>query len=148
MALLEDAFKGRSLEVTGLGLLALVLPLGIPSLRKGWVSVLTGGVKLYLEASGEAEIELIDDLAEFALGQLVQGLARPKDEREERVKDVISKYKKRARARSNRWARTETGREAHYQRHISDLRSKVARRQASASGEKQAEWERVWRKMG
>jgi hypothetical protein len=54
MALLKDVFKGRTVEVTGLGLLALVLPMGIPSLRKGWVSVLTEGVELYLEASGEA----------------------------------------------------------------------------------------------
>ncbi|RTL80096.1 MAG: hypothetical protein EKK29_20150 [Hyphomicrobiales bacterium] len=118
MGLLEDAFKGRSLDLTGLGLLALVLPLGIPSLRKGWESVLAEGVKLYLEASGEAEIELVDDLAEFTLGQPVQALAKPKDEHEERVEHVIAKYKKRARARSSRWARTEARREARYQQHI------------------------------
>ncbi len=133
--------------MTGLGLLALALPLGLPSLRKRWVSVLAEGVKLYLEASGEVEIELIDNLAEFALGQLVEALAKPKDEHEERVQHVVTKYKKRARARSDRWARTETGREARYQQHMSRLRSKVARRHASASGEKQRAWEGVLKEM-
>ncbi len=148
MALLEDAFKGRPLVVAGLGLLGLVLPLGVPFLRKRWVAALTEGVKLYLEASGEAEIELMDALAEFALGRLVEALARPKDEHEERIEHVITKYKKRARARSDRWAKTETGREARYQQHISHLRSKVARRHASAAGEKQAAWEGVLKKIG
>lgn len=148
MALLEDAFKGRPLVVAGLGLLALALPLGIPSLRKRWVAALGEGVKLYLEASGEAEIELMDTLAEFALGQFVEALAQPKDEHEQRIEHVITKYKNRAHARSNRWARTETGREARYQQHISHLRSKVAGRHASAAGEKQAAWEGVLRKMG
>ncbi len=148
VALLEDALKSRSLTFTGLGLLALALSLGFPSLRKQWVAVLTEGVKLYFEASGEAEVELTEQLAEFALSRLVQALTKPEEERKERVKHVITRYKKRARARSNRWGRTETGREARYQQHISHLRSKVARRHASASGEKQIAWEGVLRQIG
>ncbi len=148
MALLEDALKGRALSATGLGLMALVLPLAIPSSRKRWVPLLAEGVKLYLEASGEAEIELTDHLAEFALSRLAEALATPKNEHEQRVEHVLTKYKKRARARSNRWARTETGRQARYQQHISSLRSKVARQHAKASGEKQLAWEGVLQKMG
>ncbi len=148
MALLEDAFKGRALSTTGLGFLALALPLFVPSLRKPWLPVLTEGVKLYLEASGEVEIELTDQLAEFALGRLVDALAAPKEEHEQRIERVLSKYKKRARKRANRWGRTETGREARYQKHMSDLRSKVARRHASASGEKQIAWEGILQQMG
>ncbi len=81
--------------MTGFGLLALALPLGVPSLRKRWVPALAEVVKLYLEANGQAEIELTDHLAEFALSRLVEALAMPKNEHEERVEHVLTKYKKR-----------------------------------------------------
>lgn len=125
MALLEDLSVPKS--VLGLSLAIVALPFAFPSFRPLWATAVKGGVKLYLEANAEAQDGLIDTLVEGAVDQLVDAVAKPAEERDEKIPEIVSDFKDKARRRSNRKGRSPKDRELLYDRHMSKLRRKVAR---------------------
>jgi hypothetical protein len=133
MAALENVLENNLPTFLGVGLV-LAIPMAFPSLRPQWAAAIKTGVKLYLEASDEAEGDLIDSLAEDAIDQIVAAIAQPVEARDHKVSQVVSAYKAKARARADRWSRSDEGRRRRYSRHIVKLRDKVSRRQARADG--------------
>jgi hypothetical protein len=125
VALLEDLPVPKS--VLGLGLAIVALPFAFPSLRPLWGTAVKGGVKLYLEANAEAQDGLIDTLVEGAVDQLVDAIAKPVEERDEKIPEIVSNFKAKARRRSNRKGRAPKDRELLYDRHKSKLRCRLAR---------------------
>lgn len=124
MALLEDLPVPKS--VLGLSLAIVALPFAFPSLRPLWATAVKGGVKLYLEANAEAQDGLIDTLVEGAFDQLVDAVAKPAEERDEKIPEIVSEFKAKARRRSNRKGRSPKDRELIYDRHMSKLRRRLA----------------------
>lgn len=124
MALLEDLPVPKTF--LGLGLAIVALPIAFPSLRPLWATAVKGGVKLYLEASGEAEAELVDALVACAVDKLVDAVAQPVEVRDARVPRIVSEFKAKARARSNRKGRGRQDRERIYDRHIATLKHRLA----------------------
>ncbi len=131
MALLEELPVPKS--ILGLSLAIVALPFAFPSVRPLWATAVKGGVKLYLEASGEAENEMIDTLVEGAIDQLIDAIAKPAEERDEKIPEIVSDFKAKARRRSNRKGRGPKDRELLYDRHMSKLRRRLARLDSNPS---------------
>lgn len=125
MAVLEDLPVPKS--VLGLSLAIVALPFAFPSLRPLWATAVKGGVKLYLEANAEAQAGLIDTLVESAVDQLIDAVAKPAEERDEKIPEIVSEFKDKARRRSNRKGRSPKDRDLLYDRHMSKLRRRLAR---------------------
>ncbi|RTL85994.1 MAG: hypothetical protein EKK29_10800 [Hyphomicrobiales bacterium] len=145
MAAVEDLFKSNLPIALGLGL-TVALPAIFPSLRPRWSAAIKTGVKLYLEASGEAEVDLIDSLAEGALDQLAALIARPAEKLDDKVTHVVSAYKAKARARSHRWGFSEEDRRKRYDRHIAKLCDKISCR-CDTAGDHGAVWDMALEKL-
>jgi hypothetical protein len=143
MAVVEDLAKGGRIPLLALGLLV-VVPLAFPSLRPAWAGAIKTGAKLYFEAQGDVDDEIMDHLAQKAVDLIADAIAGyPPEERPEAVAGIVDSYSKKARARADRRGRDERGRKARYHRHLSRLRRKVLDRRATAGSKYQASWEKV-----
>ncbi|MGH1574237.1 hypothetical protein ACRAWG_30845 [Methylobacterium sp. P31] len=146
---MDDLLKGNPITAIGIGAAVVAVPVLFPSLRPQWAAAVKGGTKLFLEAEGGAEGDIIDGLAEKAIDQLVDAIAHHEPEqRREAAAAVISGYKRQARARADRHGYDEKDRAARFHRHMARLRHKVARRHARASDDKKASWDRIATMIG
>ncbi len=144
MAGLEELLKGNPITAIGIGAAVVAVPVLFPSLRPQWAAAVKGGTKLFLEAEGGAEGDIIDGLAEKAIDQLVDVIAhREPEQRHEAAAAVIASYRRQARARADRHGYDEKDCAARLHRHMARLRHKVARRHARASDDKKANWGRI-----
>ncbi|MEZ0167806.1 hypothetical protein [Microvirga sp. TS319] len=144
MAFVENILKTHPGPILGLGLVALAVPVVLPSLRPQWATAVKAGAKLFFDAEGGAEGDIISHIAEKAIDQLADAVAHgtPK-ERDDAVAGIITAYEGKARARSNRLGWGERDCQARYERHLSCLRRAVSRRHVAASGEPRKAWERI-----
>src|SRR5690242_179606 len=114
MPSVEDIFGGNLLVTVAIGATALVLPKILPGLSPPLRSAIKGGVQLFLEAEGEAEIGIVGRLADTALQNVLERLSAPgpADERRSAARAAIADYKKTARTRARRYASDDQDRAA------------------------------------
>ena len=144
MALVDDLLKGNPVAALGLGAAALAVPILFPSVRPQWAAAVKGGAKIFLEAEGGAEGDIIDNLAEKAIDQLADAMSRDTpEERKQASATVIANYKRRARTRADRFGRNGKDRDARFERHMARLRRKISHRHAKASRNEGAHWAHV-----
>ncbi len=147
MSLVERALKNPG-PVVGVGLLVLAFPTLFPSLRPQWAFAVKAGAKLFFEAEADAEGDLIDHLAERAIDELADAIARSKpEERDSEVAGVLSRYEDKARRRSQRLGWSEKDRAARFDRHMSVLRRGIARRGARHTGADGEAWKAAERNL-
>lgn len=140
---LEDAIRKHPL--TAVGLAAVTVTALMPRFRRSpWAMGVKAVAELCIEAEGEAEVEIVERLAEAAIEELVEALAHPEPEaRHAAAHAVVQRYKTRAHRRSKRFVRDEGRRQRRYARHISALETRISRRHAAASDEERRGFERV-----
>ncbi|MGH1570944.1 hypothetical protein ACRAWG_10000 [Methylobacterium sp. P31] len=108
-----------------------------------------GGAKIFFEAEGGAEGDIIDNLAEKAVDQLADAMARDTpEERKQASAAVIASYKRRARARADRLGGNGRDRDARFDRHMARLRRKISHRHTKATNDERAHWAHVERLVG
>jgi hypothetical protein len=136
MASVEDIFGGNLLVTVAVGATALLLPRVLPGLSPPLRSAIKGGLQLFLEADGEAEGGIIEQLAETALNTALERLSGPgpADERRGAARDAIEDYKQTARTRARRYGSDAEDRSARRHRHLTALRHKLHRAKAQATG--------------
>src|SRR5215468_6592486 len=72
----EDFLKAHPLQLIGVGVLGLAVPIFFPALRPQFAALLKAGAKLALEADYDADDTLADRLAEIAVNALLNVSAR------------------------------------------------------------------------
>lgn len=129
----EDVIRRHPL--TAVGLAAVGVTALIPQARRGPLAKGVNAVgQLCIEAEGEAEAEIVERMADAAIGQLAQAMAHPEPEaRHAAVHALVHRYKKRAHRRSKRFARDDAGRKRRYARQITALEQRIVHRQATAT---------------
>jgi hypothetical protein len=68
----EDFFKAGPLQLIGVGVLGLAVPIFFPALRPSFASLLKAGAKLALEAEFDADNVLADRLVDAAVDSLLR----------------------------------------------------------------------------
>lgn len=135
MAFVEDIVKTEPAAAIGFGVLVLAFPFLFPGLRSQWAEAVKGGAKLFFEAEGGAEGEIMDRLADAAVDDVVKDLSQgSKEERRQAATADIRKFKALARRRSDRHGWDDQDREARYDRHLGKLRVAISGLRATQTG--------------
>jgi hypothetical protein len=136
MASVEDMLGGHLLVTVAIGATALVLTRVLPGLSPPLRSAIKGGLSLLLEAEGEAEGGIIEQLAETALTTVMERLSGPgsTNERRDAARAAIEDYKQTARTRARRYGSDPDDRSARRGRHLAALRRKLHRAKSHAAG--------------
>lgn len=136
MASVEDILGGHLLVTVAIGATVLALTRVLPGLSPPLRSAIKGGVSLLLEAEGEAEGGIIEQLAETALTTVMERLSGPgpANERRDAARAAIEDYKQTARTRARRYGSNPGDRSARRGRHLAALRHKLHRAKTRATG--------------
>ena len=135
MPSVEDIFGSHLLVTVAVGATAVLLPRVLPGLSPLVRSTLKGGLQLFLEAEGEAEGGIIEQLAETALTTAMERLSGPgpAHERRDAARAAIEDYKQTARTRARRYGSDAQDRSARRGRHLAALRRKLHRAKTNAT---------------
>jgi hypothetical protein len=125
---LEDAISGNVLAVVAVGAAVLILPRLFPSLAPPLRTVIKSGLKLFVEAEGEAEGGLIDLLVGQTVDALLGTLDAPgtAEQRRHAARQTMRRFEAAARGRSRRWGHDHDDRVRRYERHLTHLRRALA----------------------
>lgn len=135
MAIIEDVLKSNPLAAAGIALAALAAPAFVPSLRPQLAALAKSCTKLFLEAEFGAEGEIIDHMADKAVDDMTEALAKSDpDKRRRAVHSITDKFKASAHARSQRKGWDDNDRKARYRRHISKLHDAVVALRTKQTG--------------
>lgn len=134
--MLEDLLKGNMFTAVAVGATALLLPKVLPELPAPVRSVVKMGFSLFLESESEAEGGIVNRLADNALKDVLDSLSGPgsAQDRNEAAKNVVESFKRTARTRALRYARSDADRSARYGRHIAALQRRLDRERSRQSG--------------
>jgi hypothetical protein len=143
---LEDVITKHPLALAGLAAIAITAERERRTRRTNEGAGVKGGVKavvkLCLEASGEAEADIVCGLAEVAIDDVVCALSHPEPEaRHQAARAAVHKYAKRAHRRSARHARDASHHQRRYAQHMSALETRLSEHHAAAADEHKSTFE-------
>ena len=126
MAAWDEALGGNLITASALVAGAFVLRRVAPLLGSGFGSLAVSGLQLFAEAEFEMQDGIIAKLAEQAVGQLLKTMPAGATDHEPRAaRDIIHRFERTARARSNRgWH--ERDKRARYRHHVKKFKQVVA----------------------
>ena len=124
----EDFFKAHPLQLIGVGVLGLAVPIFFPALRPQFAALLKAGAKLALEAEFDADDALADRLVDTAVTALLH--VSPQDSEQDlrdRSEATVNRFVAKARASAARrgWDRQDV---AHrYRKRLAKLDHAISR---------------------
>lgn len=134
----ENVTKSDIVTVLGLGLATAALSELMPNAKPLLQSAVKFGVNLFLEAEGEAEVELIQSLITATMQGIRQDMSATasEPERREAIEARVEHFKKQARIRARRWGSDQQDRHRRYRRHVARLETTLARKKQEALPER------------
>jgi hypothetical protein len=142
---LEDLTKLELPGALGLGVVMLIAARLIPESRPALKSAVKLGLSLIGESEGEAEAEIIDQLASKAVGPLLDVLFAPPGDpaAHAQVDRTLRHFRRRARVHARRWAHDPAHVGRHYRRHVRRLRHRIEHEWQRHPGGDRHRYERV-----
>ena len=134
---LEDVLEigeAGPLPLVGVGVLTLVLPFYVPSLRPELGGILKASVKLFLEAELGADNQLTDELVDRSVDALLRSMPEITDqERHSHTERELERFFSRARAAAHRRGFNREDAKRRYKKHLDRMERTLTHRQRRAA---------------
>ena len=142
---LEDITELGLPTTLGLGVVMLIAARLIPDSRPALKTAVKLGLTLIGESEGEAEAEIIDQLASNTVGPLLDALFAPPGDAaaHAQVDRPLQHFHRRARVHAHRWAHDPAHVDRHYRRHVRRLRRRLEHEWQRRPGGDPQRYERV-----